>query len=133
MTGLSAGSICWFRWGSSDYRKVRDPRQGYALVHGLGFLPGGHCPHFDSEPDRQRDLKVMMEKNPGVVVAIDDRAALEVVGDRYRIIAAQRSANAYRVFWRRGRYQRFPLPKDNRWRSVSELFDKRVLSEEPGK
>jgi peptidase E len=46
--GASAGSLCWFEEGTTDSR----PKE-LTIVHGLGFLKGSHCPHYDAEKDRR--------------------------------------------------------------------------------
>ncbi|HEY1178464.1 MAG TPA: peptidase E [Phytomonospora sp.] len=50
MTGVSAGSICWFEGGTTDsYGPDLRP-----VTDGLGFLPYGNGVHYDSEPGRRR-------------------------------------------------------------------------------
>jgi len=46
--GASAGSLCWFEEGTTDSR----PKE-LSIVHGLGFIKGSHCPHYDAEPGRR--------------------------------------------------------------------------------
>ena len=49
MTGLSAGSLCWFETGTTD-----SFGEGLAaLSGGLGFVPGSHSPHYDGEATRR--------------------------------------------------------------------------------
>ena len=45
MTGLSAGSLCWFETGTTDSFGTALA----ALSGGLGFVPGSHAPHYDGE------------------------------------------------------------------------------------
>ncbi len=63
LSGLSAGSICWFRYGSSDSRKFTNPKAGLIRVTGLGLLGALHCPHYDAEQDRKPHLDQLMRKN----------------------------------------------------------------------
>lgn len=49
--GLSAGAICWFEKAHSDYKKMSDESEEYAIIDGLGLLEGVCVPHF-SEGDR---------------------------------------------------------------------------------
>lgn len=52
LSGLSAGSICWFIAGHSDSEFMEDIKnQKLIWVKGLGIIPYLHCPHYD-EPDR---------------------------------------------------------------------------------
>jgi dipeptidase E len=49
LCGLSAGSLCWFESGVSDY-----PGNGVLKpLNCLGFLQGSHCPHYDGEANRR--------------------------------------------------------------------------------
>jgi len=57
LSGLSAGSICWFKWGNSDSKKSIDPKADLIKVSGLGLINALHCPHYDFEKDRKPDLK----------------------------------------------------------------------------
>jgi dipeptidase E len=48
LCGGSAGSLCWFEHGTTDSRPQKITR-----IDCLGFLPGSHCPHYDSEKTRR--------------------------------------------------------------------------------
>ena len=61
LCGLSAGSICWFNNGNSDSRKFISNSDKLIKVTGLGFINATHCPHYDSEPNRHKDLKRIMQ------------------------------------------------------------------------
>ena len=62
LSGLSAGSICWFRNGTSDSRRFNNPDADLIKVSGLGFIPATHSPHYDVEKDRRAGLKKIMQK-----------------------------------------------------------------------
>jgi dipeptidase E len=94
MTGVSAGSICWFEQGVTD----SIPGSLNPLPC-LGFLPGSQCPHYDSEVDRQPSYTRFVgsgEMLPGY--ATDDGVALHYVGTHLeRIISSRPAGRAYRV------------------------------------
>jgi peptidase E len=49
LTGVSAGSICWFQGGTTDsFGPELQP-----ITNGLGFLPYGNGVHYDSEARRR--------------------------------------------------------------------------------
>jgi peptidase E len=49
LTGVSAGSICWFRGGTTDsFGPELRP-----VTNGLGLLPYGNGVHYDSDPGRR--------------------------------------------------------------------------------
>lgn len=104
LSGLSAGSICWFSSGSSDSRKFTSGSNQLIKVTGLGFIDAIHCPHYDAEPHRQNDIKQKMITSPKVAIALDNCAALEVIGDEYRIIKSRPAAKAHKLYWKNGTY-----------------------------
>jgi peptidase E len=95
MTGLSAGSLCWFEAGTTDsFGPSLRPLHG-----GLAFVPGSHCPHYDGEPQR-RPLyqRLVGEGRLPAGYAADDGAAL-IFRDRTldEVVASRPAARAYRV------------------------------------
>src|SRR3989338_40723 len=103
LAGVSAGAVCWFRQANSDSRKFNNPHAGYIKVRGIGLIPALCCPHYNVERGRQAALKKMMKKTPGVAIALDNCAALEVVDGTYRIITSKPEASGYKVFWKKGK------------------------------
>ncbi len=124
LCGSSAGSICWFASGNSDSRKDNNPEAPYINVTALGFLDALHCPHYDSESARKASLKKMMCKHSGVAIALDDYAALEIIGNEYRIVAALDQAQAYKVYWKDGIFYEKLLEKEVGYRLLSDLLKK---------
>jgi dipeptidase E len=120
LCGTSAGAICWFRQGNSDSRKYHNPQAGLIKVTGLGFINALACPHYDAEKDRKPELKKMMKKTNGTAIAMDNCAALEVVGDRYRAISSKTKAGVYKVYWTKEKYHQVPLSK-SRWCPLAGL------------
>ncbi len=119
LCGVSAGSICWFAHGNSDSRKDKNPAAEYIKVTALGFIPALNCPHYDTESDRKESLKKMMKRYKGIAIALEDCAAVEVVGDEYRILISQPQARAYKVYWQNGVFVE---------KSIEVLHDFRLLS-----
>ncbi|OFX15105.1 MAG: hypothetical protein A2Z18_08205 [Armatimonadetes bacterium RBG_16_58_9] len=113
MSGLSAGAICWFRYGCSDSRRFANPEADLIRVSGLGLLNATLCPHYDVEQDRKANLRDMMKRTPGVAIALDNCCAIEVVDDAYTIIASKPGAGAYRVYWSAGTFYEEALRGDN--------------------
>jgi dipeptidase E len=108
LTGLSAGSICWFESGTTDsFGTELQP-----LTSALGFLPGSHCPHYDGEPTRRPAYHRLI--SDGLLpagVAADDGAALHFVGTELRdVVASRPGARAYRVERIGGAVREIELP-----------------------
>lgn len=49
LSGVSAGSICWFQGGTTDSFGP----ELHPLTDGLGFLPYGNGVHYDTDPGRR--------------------------------------------------------------------------------
>ena len=103
LSGLSAGSICWFKWGHSDSRRFTagDGPWEYIRVRGLGIIPAAHCPHYHSQ-ERRLGFPTMIAKYGGVGIALDGQCALVCQDDSYRVLSAQAGAGAYRLRKRKG-------------------------------
>lgn len=124
LSGVSAGGICWFRYGNSDSRRFNNPKADLIKVKGLDIIPILFCPHYDTEKDRRADLKKMMKKNTGVAIAVDNCCAIEIIDDAYRIITSRSNANAYKVYWKRNKYHEKKLEKSKNYKKLEELIIK---------
>jgi peptidase E len=95
MTGLSAGSLCWFEAGTTD---SFGPELA-GLSDGLGLLPGSHSPHYDGEPGRRPLYQRLVAA--GTLpdgYAADDGAALVFHGSELaEVVASRPAARGYRV------------------------------------
>jgi peptidase E len=48
LSGISAGSICWFDSGHSDSMSFYNPRKWkFINATGLELIKGIHCPHYN--------------------------------------------------------------------------------------
>ena len=124
MSGLSAGSICWFKHGNSDSKKLTNPNADSIKVAGLGLINALCCPHYDFEPYRKANLKKMMKKTSGVAIAMDNCCAIEIINDKYRIISSKKSVNAYKVYWKATKYYEEIIKKEKKLKSLTYLLSK---------
>lgn len=123
LSGLSAGAICWFKFGNSDSKKFDNPKANSIKVSGLGLVNALYCPHYLKEK-RKADLKKMMKKTSGVAIAIDNCCAIEVIDDKYRIISSKSQTNAYKVYWKENRYYEEVIKKEKRLENLQDLLKK---------
>jgi len=95
LTGLSAGSLCWFETGTTDSFGAGLAR----LSSGLGLIPGSHSPHYDGEASRRPQYQRLVAE--GVLpagYAADDGAALVFRGTELaEVVASRPAARGYRV------------------------------------
>jgi dipeptidase E len=69
LSGISAGSICWFDSGHSDSMSFYNPRKWkYINVRGLGLINGIHCPHYNGMTrgiPRRKDFRDLIRRAGG--------------------------------------------------------------------
>lgn len=94
MAGLSAGSICWFEEGLSDSVEAGKLEP----LECLGWIGGSHCPHFDSEPERQEKYKsLIIYQKMKAGWALDDGCAIHYVDEEvFRIVGSHPDKAAYK-------------------------------------
>ncbi|GAB6926936.1 Type 1 glutamine amidotransferase-like domain-containing protein [Paenibacillus sp. JCM 10914] len=94
LTGLSAGSNCWFAEGITD--PINAPL--YTL-RGLGLLEGSHCPHYDGDSERRPSYQRLIQSGEAQSgYAADDGAALHFIDERLeRVVSSRETARAYYV------------------------------------
>lgn len=94
LSGVSAGSICWFEQGTTD-----SLFGALTPINCLGFLPGSNCPHYDSESERRPTYHRLIAS--GAMAdgyAADDGVGLHFIdGELHAIISSRPEARAYRV------------------------------------
>lgn len=95
LCGLSAGCICWGRYGNSDAALTENTGELTMRVDGLGFIDLALCPHYDGEPYRPAEFARMMSSTPGTGLGLEDCCALEISGERFRIITCREGAKAH--------------------------------------
>ncbi len=99
LSGLSAGGICWFSYGHSDSR-IFTSKNGeswpFIKVTGLGLYSFIFCPHYHQEK-REKDFARLIMRDRGIGLAVDNRVAIEIVDDKFRILKINSRGKAYLV------------------------------------
>lgn len=101
MTWLSAGAICWFKYGLSDSLRFRNHNAKLIKVRWLNFLNALLSPHCNREKDRLIVLSNLMKKTPWIAIALDDCTAITIINDKYKILKSNKEANAYKIFYKK--------------------------------
>jgi peptidase E len=95
LTGVSAGSLCWFESGTTDsWDDELRP-----MPPGLGLVPGSNCPHYDSE-ERRRPVfhRLVGEGTIPAGYANEDGVGLHFTGTELtEVVAHPAGKQAYRV------------------------------------
>lgn len=124
MAGVSAGGICWFRSGNSDSKRVEHKPAGLIKVKGLGLIKAVFSPHYSSDKGRKIHLKKIMKTEPGVAIAADDYCAIEVIGNKFKIIRPNKKSNIYKVYWKNKKFHHEKVTNENKYLPLETLLKK---------
>ncbi|NLC39294.1 MAG: type 1 glutamine amidotransferase-like domain-containing protein [Clostridiaceae bacterium] len=110
LSGLSAGSICWFDFGHSDSLSYRNKGQwDFIRVYGLGLIPAAHAPHYNEEGREGFDSMILEEGCIGI--ALEDNVALVEVDGAYEIVKADKNRKAFFLRARDAVLKKYELPE----------------------
>jgi dipeptidase E len=124
LSGISAGAICWFKYGLSDSRRFVNKKKDFHFIRvsGLGIIPCAVSPHHIREKKRRDPgLADMMRKTTGVGLAIDDNAALMVRGEKYSVLTSKPEVGIIKVFCKKGAIERHKIPHEG---MLKDLFSR---------
>lgn len=123
LSGISAGAICWFKYGNSDSLKFSDKRNPLIKLRGLNYAPLMVCPHYDVEKSRRSSLKKMIKEKGGVAIALENCTALEILDNKCRILISSRKSRAYKLYKQNGKVIEEKIP-NNEYILLNELNKK---------
>lgn len=106
LSGVSAGSICWFEEGVTDSIPGK-----LTPLKCLGFLKGSNCPHYDGEKERRpafhRLLRTGKIKNG---YAADDGVAIHFIDHSIaHVVSSRPLGRAYKVVLQKGKVVEEPI------------------------
>lgn len=119
LAGLSAGSICWFKYGYSDSGN-NDGSSNYQCIEALGFINAIHCPHYDEEDRKSFDL--IIDKFNEIGIAIENNCSIVFKDDYFRVIKGNENASAYKLFYKNDKIQKYKLINED-YKSIKELYE----------
>ena len=102
LSGLSAGAICWFKYGHSDSLKFTTPERkkwDHIVVKGLGLVKGLVSPHFVKSSRRGKHIAKIVESTGESIITIGDCAAIEIVDGKFRIITSKPRTKVFKIYW----------------------------------
>ena len=123
LSGVSAGAICWFKYGSSDSKRFSGKKKWSLMrVFGLNLIPALLSPHHLREKMRKKGVKELMRKTSGIGIALDDYCAIEIVDDKYRLITSKKGSGAHKVYPKNGKmhYKKIRITKE--FKSLKNLL-----------
>ena len=104
MCGVSAGAICWFSLGNTNVPGYKDAEVN--RIPGLGFVDAYFSPHCQMEWKRESEIKSLKYINK-VGLSVSNCAAVEIVGEKYRVITSTPADAGFRpyvlrTYWKDG-------------------------------
>ncbi|MEK4511945.1 Type 1 glutamine amidotransferase-like domain-containing protein [Paenibacillus sp. FSL K6-2524] len=97
LSGLSAGSICWFEYGHSDSEAFEGNKGWkYIKLEAMGLLRGIHCPHYD-EDNRSEDFMRMVQGSGLPGIAVENNCAMIFKDNEYKVISTKDTARAFTI------------------------------------
>lgn len=97
MCGISAGAICYHKFGSSDSRTYKTSEKKFTKVTGMGFVDALFAPHY-SNSDRPLDMERMMKNVKQVAICADNCTALVIDEENYKVLKTDKNANIYKCY-----------------------------------
>jgi len=92
LSGLSAGAICWFKYGFSDSERFSGEQNWkYIIVEALGFVDGIFCPHLNEE-NRKEEFTKYMRDSPLTGIGVENNCAVKIYDGKFEILS---SGNAF--------------------------------------
>ena len=122
LSGMSAGSICWFAKGQSDTEEFESGSlDNYTTVGGIGILDAIHCPHYN-EDTRDIDFEERIKSFNGIGIAIDNNCAIEIKDKTFKIHKSDSKANAYKIYYKNKVLYKEVLDNEDKYLSLEELM-----------
>ncbi len=96
MSGVSAGSICWFTRGITDSWDNK-----LQIIPCLDFIEGTCCPHYDEEPSRIPYVKkILLNHQVTNCISIEGGSALHFIdGIPFKNVSFENKKNSYNVYF----------------------------------
>jgi len=124
MSGLSAGAICWFNRGHSDYVGfVRKGESCYNLIEGLDFIDGIYCPHYN-EDYRTSDFDNRILQEDAIGIAVENNCAIEIKDDYFKIHKSDQNAKAFKIYNLDGQLVKEELTNTDDYLTLQSLLSK---------
>ena len=123
LSGLSAGAICWFKFGCSDSIKANNPKSALIKLRALNLISAVLCPHYD-ENGRKTDSKKIIKRTTEVGIALDNCTAIEIINNQYKIITSKKQAKAYKVYYKKGKFYQEELRTTKELSFLNNLLTK---------
>lgn len=131
MSGVSAGGMCWFKYGNTVNPNNREVllKQSCFNFENLVFSP--HCDEINGHFENVQNL-ILNEKL--VAISLSNCSALEIIDDKFRCISSNSYIERYktppfgiRSFWNNNDYFMENIELTSDYRKLSDLLDPKPM------
>lgn len=119
--GISAGAICWCRYGISD-SKINNENDKYIKVEGLNLFNILFCPSYDERIKKEENLDLILKSSKIPMIALEKGTAIIINNDKYKIIRSIANKNAYKVFYKDNKKYKIKIPIEKEYKLIKELI-----------
>lgn len=98
--GISAGAICWCKYGVSDSKKENE-NDDYISVNGLNIFNILFCPSYEERAKKEENLKKIIKNVQMPMLALEKGTAIIINGEDYRIIKSIDNKKVYKFFYKK--------------------------------
>lgn len=127
---VSAWSICFFEsWHSNSLSYYDKEKTNYINVSWLWFIKWINCPHYDWlsywRPIKNLFSDMMKKKrfSKKIWIAIDEKCAVAFIDNKYKVISADQTKNAFLVFHRNWELISNKIEKSQKFLPISDLYE----------
>ena len=96
LVGMSAGAILLSNKGFSDSLILREESDNHTFIDGLGFVDIDICPHYHSNPVKDKELLDEIT-NTCKIYGLEDCTALKIMDNKMTVIKSNNKNNVYLV------------------------------------
>lgn len=96
--GISAGGICWCKYGISDSKKNNEDDE-YIIVKGLDIFNILFCPSYDERIKSEENLERLMKDVKMPMIALEKGTAIVINNGEYKIIQSIKNKKVYKSFY----------------------------------
>ena len=97
LAGMSAGAIMLSKEGFSDSLIMREESDKHEFIKGLKFIDISICPHYHSNPVKDKELEDELNKKEKTVYGIENGTALKVEDEKITYIKSIKDNNVFLV------------------------------------
>lgn len=119
--GISAGAICWCKYGISDSKKNNEDDE-YIIVKGLDIFNILFCPSYDERIKSEGNLEKLMKNVNMPMIALEKGTAIVINNGEYKIIQSIKNKKVYKSFYKKENKYKLEVPI-KRYKPFKELIE----------